>query len=97
GETIEQRTAPGARGGPSPTAESRKPALPANTATAAPCGMPPSAVLSSEARRSALAVLRRLAGLLQTGLLALGDAGVPGEETGLLQRRTVQLFVDAVE
>src|SRR5690606_30757791 len=47
--------------------------------------------------RSALAVLRRLAGLLETGLLALRDAGVPGEVTGLLQGRAVQLGVDPVE
>src|SRR5690242_2950748 len=38
---------------------------------------------------SALAVLRGLAGLLQTVLLALGGAGVPSQEAGLLQRRTV--------
>src|SRR4051795_280369 len=38
---------------------------------------------------SALGVLRRLAGLLEAVLLALGDAGVAGEEAGLLQRRTV--------
>ena len=36
---------------------------------------------------SALAVLRRLPGLLQTGLLALDDAGVTGQQPGLLQRR----------
>ena len=47
--------------------------------------------------RSALAVLRRLAGLLQTGLLALDDAGVTGEQAGLLQRRAVGLEVDGVE
>src|SRR6478735_9402114 len=49
------------------------------------------------AARSALAVLGRLAGLLETGLLALGDAGVAGEEAGLLEGGTVQLLVDAVE
>src|SRR3954447_18905408 len=38
---------------------------------------------------SALRVLRRLAGLLQAVLLALGDAGVAGEEAGLLQGRAV--------
>src|SRR6476661_7956525 len=46
---------------------------------------------------SALGVLRSLAGLLETGLLALRDAGVAGEEAGLLQRRAVELLVDAVE
>ena len=35
--------------------------------------------------KSALGVLRRLAGLLQTVLLALLDPGVAGQETGLLQ------------
>src|SRR5690606_8655472 len=38
---------------------------------------------------SALRVLRRLAGLLQTVLLALDDAGVSGEEPSLLQWRAV--------
>ncbi len=47
--------------------------------------------------RSALGVLRSLAGLLETGLLALGNASVPGEEACLLQRRSVELGVDAVE
>ena len=37
----------------------------------------------------ALGVLRRLAGLLQTVLLALLDPGVAGEEAGLLQGRAV--------
>src|SRR4051794_23367728 len=46
---------------------------------------------------SALAVLRSLAGLLQTGLLALGGARVAGEEAGLLQGRTVHLGVHAVQ
>src|SRR6478672_10756788 len=46
---------------------------------------------------SARAVLRSLAGLLEAGLLALGDARVAGEEPGLLERGTVQLLVDAVE
>src|SRR5512144_1912225 len=46
---------------------------------------------------SALAVLRRLAGLLEAGLLALDHAGVAGEEPGLLQRRAVRLDVDGVE
>src|SRR5690606_25105950 len=45
----------------------------------------------------ALRVLRRLAGLLETGLLALLHAGVAREEAGLLQGRTVVLDVDAVE
>ena len=44
-----------------------------------------------------LAVLRRLAGLLQTSLLALDDAGVTGEQAGLLQRRPVGLDVDGVQ
>ena len=48
-------------------------------------------------QRSALAVLRRLAGLLQTGLLALDDAGVTGQQPGLLERRAVGLDVDGVE
>ena len=38
---------------------------------------------------SALAVLGRLAGLLEAVLLALDDPGVAGEEAGLLQRRAV--------
>src|SRR3712207_6923724 len=46
---------------------------------------------------SALAVLRSLAGLLQTGLLALDDAGVAGQQAGLLERRPVGLLVDRVE
>src|SRR5436190_22669293 len=37
------------------------------------------------AARSALGVLRSLAGLLQAVLLALGDARVAGQEAGLLQ------------
>ena len=47
--------------------------------------------------RSALGVLRSLAGLLETGLLALGDAGVTRVEAGVLQRRAVELGVDPVE
>src|SRR3954451_2010236 len=47
--------------------------------------------------RSALRVLRRLAGLLQTGLLALDDAGVTREQPGLLERGAVGLLVDRVE
>src|SRR4051794_30261859 len=46
---------------------------------------------------SALAVLRRLAGLLQAGLLALDDAGVTSQQTGLLQRRAVRVEVDGVQ
>src|SRR5215218_1736560 len=46
---------------------------------------------------SALAVLRRLAGLLETGLLTLGRASVAGQQTGLLERRTVGVEVDRVE
>ena len=42
-------------------------------------------------RRLALGVLRRLTGLLQTGLLALLDPRVAGQEAGLLQRRAVAL------
>src|SRR5690606_8943967 len=49
------------------------------------------------AGRSALAVLRRLAGLLQTSLLALLDARVARQEAGLLQGRAVGLFVDRVQ
>ena len=37
------------------------------------------------------------AGLVQTGLLALHDAGVAGEHAGLLQGRTVRLTVDCVQ
>ena len=64
---------------------------------------PPNAVRAEEprhhasARRSALRVLRRLAGLLETGLLALDDARVTGEEAGLLQGGAVVLAVDLVE
>src|SRR6478736_1462271 len=47
--------------------------------------------------RSALRVLRRLAGLLETGLLALDDASVAREEAGLLEGRAVVLGVDLVE
>src|SRR6478735_11724297 len=47
--------------------------------------------------RSALRVLRRLARLLETSLLALDDAGVTGEQAGLLERRAVGLDVDRVE
>src|SRR5688572_21036159 len=53
--------------------------------------------MRADASRSALAELRRLAGLLQTGLLALDDAGVAREQPGLLQRRTVRLEVDGVQ
>src|SRR5690606_30469461 len=44
-----------------------------------------------------LAVLRSLAGLLEAVLLPLHDAGVTGEEAGLLQRRTVDLGVQRGE
>ena len=47
--------------------------------------------------RSALAVLRSLASLLESGLLALLDPRVTGQETGLLQQRAIDLFVDLVE
>src|SRR4051812_41318417 len=40
-------------------------------------------------RRSTLAVLRSLTGLLEAGLLALRHPRVAGEEAGLLQRRAV--------
>src|SRR6478672_4715641 len=46
---------------------------------------------------SALAELRSLTGLLQTGLLALDHAGVAGQQTSPLQRRPVGLDVDRVE
>src|SRR5262245_2101132 len=46
---------------------------------------------------SALAVLRRLTGLLETGLLALDDAGVTREQPGLLERRAVGLDVHGVQ
>src|SRR4051812_47398717 len=46
---------------------------------------------------SALAVLRSLPGLLEAGLLALLDARVARQETGLLQRGAVRLEVDLVE
>src|SRR5690606_9388770 len=44
----------------------------------------------------ALRELRGLAGLLETGLLALDDAGVTSEEAGLLERGAVVLAVDLV-
>src|SRR5437868_9335734 len=43
----------------------------------------------------ALAVLRSLAGLLQSVLLALGGARVTGEEAGLLERRAVRLDIES--
>src|SRR3954470_13365986 len=46
---------------------------------------------------SALAVLRCLAGLLETGLLPLLHSGVTGEEARLLERRTVGVDVDLVQ
>src|SRR5688500_3705902 len=45
----------------------------------------------------ALGVLLSLAGLLETGLLTLDDAGVTGEVAGLLQRGAVVLDVDLVQ
>src|SRR3954452_10409038 len=51
----------------------------------------------SGSRGSALRELRRLASLLETGLLALGDAGVTAEEAGLLEGRAVVLGVDLVQ
>src|SRR5690606_23987140 len=48
-------------------------------------------------RELTLRELRSLAGLLETGLLALDDAGVTGEEASLLEGRTVVLAVDLVE
>src|SRR3954468_23884810 len=50
-----------------------------------------------DASGSALRELRRLAGLLETGLLALDDAGVAGQQPGLLQRRAVGLDGDGVQ
>src|SRR5690606_22369810 len=52
---------------------------------------------SAEGRASALGVLGRLAGLLQTRLLTLDDAGVAREEASLLERGAVVLGVDLVE
>src|SRR3954454_23873241 len=46
---------------------------------------------------SALAELRSLAGLLQTGLLAFDDACISGEQARLLQRRAVRVDVDGVQ
>src|SRR4051812_23584005 len=46
---------------------------------------------------SALGVLGRLAGLLESGLLALDDPGVTREQPGLLERRPVGLLVDEVQ
>src|SRR5699024_8194588 len=46
---------------------------------------------------SALGVLRRLAGLLQTGLLALDDAVIAAQEACLLEGRAVGLLVDLVQ
>src|SRR5918998_728367 len=48
-----------------------------------------SAIGFASVRRSALRVLRRLAGLLEAVLLALDGTRVTGEEAGLLQRRAV--------
>ena len=53
--------------------------------------------LGDDARTQRLRVLRSLAGLLETGLLALLDARVAGQEAGLLERRTVVLAVDLVQ
>src|SRR5687768_1183999 len=47
--------------------------------------------------RSALAELRSLAGLLQSGLLALDGAGVAREQPGLLEVGAVGVDVDGVE
>src|SRR5665647_3548057 len=58
-----------------------------------PDSKPPPAVDAG----SALAVLRSLAGLLQTGLLALRDASVAGQEACLLQCRTVEVLVNTVQ
>src|SRR5690606_11617587 len=52
---------------------------------------------SAAPRRSALGVLRRLAGLLEACLLALDDARVATEEAGLLEGRAVVLLVDLVQ
>src|SRR5690606_28131506 len=46
---------------------------------------------------SALGELRRLAGLLETSLLALDDASVTSEEAGLLEHGAVVLAVDLVQ
>src|SRR5215208_3925934 len=47
--------------------------------------------------RSALAVLRRLAGLLQTRLLALLDTRIPSQHSGLFQRGAAGFGIDGVE
>src|SRR5450830_1879945 len=57
---------------------------------------PPRPSLSAIAR-SALGILRSLAGLLEAGLLALDNASVPSQEPGLLERCAVGLGVDPVE
>ena len=53
--------------------------------------------LGQDLTQSALGVLGGAAGLVQTGLLALHDARVASEETGLLQGGAVGLTVDLVE
>src|SRR5699024_12846050 len=46
---------------------------------------------------SALGVMGELAGLLQTGLLALDDAVIAAQEACLLEGRAVRLLVDLVQ
>src|SRR5690554_372997 len=47
--------------------------------------------------RLTLRVLRSATGLLQTGLLALNDAGVASQEASLLKGRAVGLVIDLIE
>ena len=53
--------------------------------------------LSASEADLALGVLLSLAGLLETGLLTLDDAGVTAQVTGLLQGGAVVLDVDLVQ
>src|SRR4051812_31421534 len=62
------------------------------------CGVPPGRSEYMQGQlQSALAVLRGLAGLLQTGLLALDRTVVAAEEAGLLERAAVVVDVRLVQ